>query len=110
MQLVEQTPPGLVTPIVAAQRLRLTGLIGAARGDEPAAVESVLVDAIEALASYGEVPDRARTEADLARWLIDQGRADEAEPWLASAAETMTELGATAWLAELPVASTAPLR
>ena len=47
------------------------------------------------------VPDRARTQEALARWLIAQGRADDAAPLLAEARATYEKLGAARWLQRL---------
>ena len=102
MELVDRTPSGLITPIIAAQHRRLSGMLGIARGAEPAVIETALTEAVAALEAYGAVPDRALTEATLGRWLIEQGRPDDADRWLVSARATMTELGAHAWLSALP--------
>jgi len=47
------------------------------------------------------VPDRARTQEALARWLVAQGRAEDAAPLLAEARATYEKLGAAQWLLRL---------
>ncbi len=88
-------------PYLDAHRLRLTALIGAARGDNPAEVEADLRAGIAGLASFGAVGDAARAEEELARWLVSQGRADEALPLLARVRATYQEIGALGWLAQM---------
>jgi tetratricopeptide (TPR) repeat protein len=95
---VSDAPPGLVTPYLHAQLLRLRGLLGFARA-ESASGEADLRAAIAALGEFGAVPDRARTEIALAEQLLHDGRVADAQPLLASARATFADLGATAWLA-----------
>jgi hypothetical protein len=89
---------GLLSPGLAAQMLRLEGLLKQARGGDP---ERELRQAVVALGDFGLVPDLARTQHVLAGWLVDQGRTEEAAPFAAAARATYERLGATAWLAEL---------
>ena len=77
------------------------GLIGAARGDDPATVETDLRAGIAGLTAFGAIGDAARAEEELARWLISQDRADEAEPLLAHVRATYEEIGALGWLAQM---------
>jgi hypothetical protein len=91
----------LLTPALAAHLPRLRGLLGAARGDDPRQVEADLRQGAEAMAAYGAAPYAARAQHALGQWLVDQGRADHAEPWLELARVTYEQLGATAWLREL---------
>ncbi len=95
---VVDSPPGLITPALSSQLLRLRGLIGVARGNDAAATEADLRAAVDALEEYGAVPVRARTQEALGRWLLSQGRTAEAEEQLARARHTYAELKATAWL------------
>jgi len=84
-----------------AERRRLAAAVAAADPEsDPAVVESELTAAITVLDAWGAVPTRARAEATLGCWLRSHGRDDEAQPLLASARQTFTELEATAWLAE----------
>lgn len=84
-----------------AQRLRLQGLIRAARGDDPDVIEGDLRAGIAGLTTFGAVGDAARAEEELARWLVSQGRADEAEPLLAHVRATYEQIGARGWVAQL---------
>jgi class 3 adenylate cyclase/tetratricopeptide (TPR) repeat protein len=101
MEPVTGAAPGVVSPHVAAHRDRLRGLVGAARGDDPAAVEADLRAGVEGLAAFGAVADAARAEEELARWLIGQDRAEEAEPLLAHVRATYERIGARGWLARM---------
>jgi hypothetical protein len=98
---VESAAPGLVSAAVSASYHRLRGLTAALRGDEPEAVESALRAGIDALADFGAVGLRAQAEEELARWLAEQDRVDEAEPLVEHARRTYVEIGAAGWLARL---------
>jgi class 3 adenylate cyclase/tetratricopeptide (TPR) repeat protein len=90
--------------LLAAQLPRLRGTIEALDPEssaDPAAIEADLLDAIGALDRLGLVPDRARAQAALGRWLLGQGRRVDAEPHLAAARQTYVDLGANAWLRDL---------
>ena len=104
LSCVADVPPPRLNPMLAAQLPRLRGTIEAldpGSSAEPGAIETGLRDAIAALDALGVVPDRARAQATLGRWLVEQGRRAEAEPELAAARTTFTELRATAWLRDL---------
>jgi class 3 adenylate cyclase len=101
LEPVTTAPSGIVPPGVAAQLPRLRGLVAAARGGDPSDVETELRAGVTALERFGNVGQRARAEAELGRWLVGQGRADEAEQLLERARETFTEIGATGWLRQL---------
>ena len=101
LQPVEAAPSGRISPAVRAQWLRLRGLVGAARGDDPSTVEADLRAGIEALDAFGAIGERARAQEELARWLIGQDRALDAEPLLAAARATYNEVGAAGWLQKL---------
>ena len=92
---------GVVAPAVAAQFLRLRGLVGAARGDAPAEVERDLRTGAAALTDFGAGGLAARATEDLGRWLLTQGRDSEAEVELQQARATYLRIGANGWLAEL---------
>jgi hypothetical protein len=70
-------------------------------GDDPELVEADLRAGIASLGAFGAVGERARTEEELARWLVGQGRGQEAAPLLDSARSTYRDIGATGWLARL---------
>jgi hypothetical protein len=94
-------PSTVLPPYLDAQRLRLRGLVRAARGDDPDGTEADLRDGVTALTTFGAVVDAVRAEEELARWLVSRGRAEEAEPLLASVRATYKEIGARGWLARL---------
>lgn len=90
----------LRTPLaITAHRARFAGLV--ARGTDPEAAEQPLRSAVDLFRTWGSPHYRARAEAELGRLLESQGRTTDAAPLLDSARATLTELGATAWLAEL---------
>jgi tetratricopeptide (TPR) repeat protein len=98
---VQTASPGIVSPAVAAHLLNLRGLVRAARGDEPAEVESDLRSGVKALTAFGALGWASRAEDDLGRWLVGQGRMDEAAPVFAHVRETYEAIGAAGWLARL---------
>jgi hypothetical protein len=106
---VASAPTTQVSPALGAQLLRLTGRVGAARGDDPASVEDPFRRGIAALDAFGAVGERACAQEELARWLVDQGRPDEAEPLLAAARSTYADIGALGWLARLDAFTGAPV-
>jgi hypothetical protein len=105
---VTNAQPGRVSPAVAAQWHRLRGLVAATRGDDPLQVEAELRAGIDALDTFGAVGYRAQTQEELARWLVDQGRPDEAKPLFDAARETYIAIGAVGWLARLDAVRSQP--
>jgi tetratricopeptide (TPR) repeat protein len=101
LEPVAAAPSGRLAPAVVAQWLRLRGLVGAARGDEPSTVEADLRAGVEALGAFGAVGERARAQEELARWLVEQDRAVDAAPLVVAARETYAEIGAGGWLSRL---------
>jgi tetratricopeptide (TPR) repeat protein len=95
------TTRAALPPYLDAQRLSLSGLIGATRGDDPGTVEADLRAGAAGLAAFGAVGDAARAEVELARWLIAQDRAAEAVPLLGHARATYDQIGALGWLAQM---------
>ncbi len=98
---VVTAPAGIVSPGVRAHWMRLRGLFGALRGDDPEAIEADLRAGIAELDAYGAVGYRARAQEELGRWLSSQGRGTEAVPLLEAARATYEEIGAAGWLARL---------
>jgi hypothetical protein len=112
---VENAPPGRRSPAVAAQWHRLRGLVSAARGDDSEFAETEMRTGITALGAFGAVGYRAQAQEELARWLVDQNRPDDARPLIDAARTTYTDIGATGWLAKLDAwnsstRKTAPVR
>ncbi|HET7173829.1 MAG TPA: adenylate/guanylate cyclase domain-containing protein [Nocardioidaceae bacterium] len=98
---VADAPPGVRNPALEAHLHALRGALGAARGEPAAAVEADLLAAIAGFESYDAPPYRGRAHEDLARWLVAQGRAPEAEAHVAAAREIYQALNASAWLMRL---------
>jgi hypothetical protein len=109
LALVANAPTTQVSPALAAQVLRLTGRVGAGRGDDPVSVEDHFRRGISALDAFGAIGERAVAQEELGRWLVDQGRPDDAEPLLAAARSTYVEVGALGWLARLDAFAGAPV-
>ena len=65
------------------------------------AVEAALRDGVDALAAFGAVGFHAQAQEELGRWLVTQGRADEARSLLATARATYADIGAAGWLTRL---------
>jgi len=112
---VENAPPGRRSPAVAAQWHRLRGLVSAARGDDSEFAETEMRTGISALGAFGAVGYRAQAQEELARWLVDQNRPDDAQPLIDAARTTYADIGATGWLAKLDAwnsstRKTAPVR
>jgi hypothetical protein len=107
--IIEQTPPGRVTPFLRALGTRVSARRAALEGDGATA------DAGFAAAArlYGDLPvvfDRAVVLLEHAEWLAGEGRLDEAEPLAAEAREIFERLRAKPYLERLdrlPVAATA---
>lgn len=98
---VASAPAVLLPPLLAALLASLRGLVGARRGDDPAAVESDLRAGVAGLDTFGAVGLAARAKQDLARWLVARGRGDEATDLLEQARATYGEIGALGWLTQL---------
>jgi class 3 adenylate cyclase/tetratricopeptide (TPR) repeat protein len=83
-------------PALAAQLPRLRATLAIREGGAEAdggGVERDLREAIGLLEAYGAVPDRARAQLELGRWLAAHGRNDEGAALLAEATETFSRLG-----------------
>jgi tetratricopeptide (TPR) repeat protein len=96
--LLADRPPGHVPPYLRAQLDRGRALLNAAEGHHET-VETDLTAAIEAFANLGYPYWHAVAQTDLAAWLIDQHRYDEAIPLLEQAIATLTPLRAAPALA-----------
>ena len=101
LEPVTTASAGIVSAAVAAHSRRLLGLVGALRGDDAGQVEADLRAGVVALADFGAVAESARAEEDLARWLIGQGRTQEAQPHIEHARAVYQDIGATGWLRTL---------
>ncbi len=96
----------LAEPFLGARRRMLTdcvvhrlrGLLALARGEDP---EADLREAEAALVAYGAPYLLARTRLELGRWLVGQGRGEEATVMLVQAWETLVALGAAPSVVEV---------
>jgi class 3 adenylate cyclase/tetratricopeptide (TPR) repeat protein len=108
LALVQDAPPDQVTPVLAAQLLRLRGTTAASAAARNAAAdragagaEADLRAAIVGLGDLGAVPYLACAQAALGGWLQVRERHDDAAPLLESARRTFEALRARRWLARL---------
>ena len=93
VRLLADSPPGLIPPYLQAQLARGRALLRQAEGDDEA-VEGDLRDGIARFTTLQYPYWLAVTQTDLASWLLDQDRRDEAQPLLDAAIATFTELRA----------------
>ncbi len=102
-ELVERvaSEPGTLSVALRAYLAVFRGMLGARSGAEPTEVQQNLETGIAELGAYGAVPDKARAQEELGRWLLAQGRGAEGRQQLELARETYSRLGATAWVARL---------
>jgi class 3 adenylate cyclase/tetratricopeptide (TPR) repeat protein len=101
---VSEAPPGRLNPLLTAELARLRATVEVAdpaSTADPADIERTLLESIGALNELGAVPDRARAQATLGRWLTDRGRSTDAKAHLDAARATFSDLRAHAWLREL---------
>ena len=98
LEPVTTASEGIISAAVAAQFRYLLGSVGALRGDDPGQVEADLRAGTVALADFGAVGASARAEEELARWLIGQGRTQEAQPHIEHARAVYQDMGAVGWL------------
>ena len=98
---VREAPPGIVSTAVAAHLCHLSGLLGAAAGDDPVTVEADLRAGADGLTAFGAVGLAARAREDLGRWLAAQARPADAAVELAQVRATYGALGADGWAAQL---------
>jgi class 3 adenylate cyclase/tetratricopeptide (TPR) repeat protein len=96
----EGLPPSAHTRAVDSQLHRIRANAAAARGDGVGAAEAFGL-ALAAARNLGFSPNLAPILHDYARWLIEDGRPDDAAPLLAEARELFAQMGATVWLQRL---------
>lgn len=101
LEPVESARPGRVSPAVAGQWHRLRGLVAAARGDAADAVEAELRTGIALLGDFGATGYRAQAQEELARWLVEQRRPEDAQPLVDAVRATYSDIGAPGWLSAL---------
>jgi hypothetical protein len=95
--------PGQRTPFLRAIQAEFQARLGALLGDRD--VEAQFA-AAQALYHDLQSPfDTARVELHHSEWLLAQGRADQAQPLLATARETFERLQAEPWLERLDTAA-----
>jgi tetratricopeptide (TPR) repeat protein len=98
---VETAPDGSLSPAVVAQQRRLRGLVGAARGDDAATVETDLREGVRLLGDFGWLTALGPAQEELGRWLAEQGRTEESIEMLAAARATYEQISAPGWIAHL---------
>ena len=106
MARCNELPPAERTQFLEAQLGRLGARLASRRND-PERAEAGLKAAAALFRELGMPFWLAVGELEHGEWLVAQGRADEAEPLLAEAAEIFERLEATPWLERLENAQTA---
>jgi class 3 adenylate cyclase/tetratricopeptide (TPR) repeat protein len=109
LALLDSRPPGLIPPYLRAQLARGRALVNAAENNNDTVNDDLHV-AIETFEKLGYPYWLAVTHTDLAAWLIDQGRGEEATPLLEHAIDTLTGLRATPALDRAEQLAAAPAR
>jgi tetratricopeptide (TPR) repeat protein len=99
---IDALRPGELSAYLDAQRSHFRARVAAARGRDRE-VEPAFKSAERLFRGYGVVFWLAVAQAEHGTWLVEQGRAVDAEPLLAEARETFERLGATPYLERLPV-------
>ena len=94
LALLDTRPPGLIPPYLRAQLARGHALVNAAENNHDTVNDDLRV-AIGSFEKLGYPYWLAVTQTDLAAWLIDQSRGEEATPLLEDAIDTLTALRAT---------------
>jgi tetratricopeptide (TPR) repeat protein len=89
--------PGVLTPFLHANSVRLRARFDAARSDH-AQVDERFRSAAAICREFGLTFYLAVTQLEHAGWLITQSRSDEAQPLLNEARQTFEQLQATPWL------------
>jgi class 3 adenylate cyclase/predicted ATPase len=93
-------PPSAHTRLLDAQLNRIRGIAAAARGDGEAAAEALAL-ALAAARNLGFAAELAPVLYDYGRWLVEDGRPEDAAPLLAEARGLFERMGATVWLDRL---------
>jgi class 3 adenylate cyclase len=101
LAVIDEQPPGLVGAGLRAHRLRFAALLAIRGGGAGADPEQSFRQAIAEFERWGSSLHAARCRAELAGWLDDQGRADEAATLRQEALVVLQAAGANGWLAEL---------
>ncbi len=96
--LLADLPRGFVPPLLRAELARAQALLASARGESDG-VENGLRAATDGLAALDYPYWLARAQVDLAAWLIENGRRDEAVPLIDEATAALQRLGAEPLLA-----------
>jgi tetratricopeptide (TPR) repeat protein len=101
LRIVEDSPPGLRPPYLAALAQRFRARLV---GDAPEA-DRLFAASAAGFSAMGVVFEGAVVQLEHAEWLSRIGRPDEAEQLLARARETFDRLGAAPWLERARAAS-----
>jgi class 3 adenylate cyclase/tetratricopeptide (TPR) repeat protein len=98
LDVVEQAPPGLISPLVRAHQFRLRALVTRGEGAPVDAVDADLVAAAEAFREFGAPYYLARTLLDHVQLLGASGDSERAAPLLGEARELFQTLDAVPWM------------
>ena len=96
--LYDTVPPAALTRFLRAQGGRVRALRAHHVGGDENAAADAFAEALAAARSLGRAGQLAPVLADYGAWLVECGRADEAEPLLDEAQELFEHMGARRWL------------
>ena len=97
LDLIRQARPGVVTPLLRAQAARFGARLSAIRGNHDS-VEAGFVAAIEGFRDVGVLFELGVTLVELAEWLAERGRPEEAHGFGLESRSLFEQLGARPWL------------
>ena len=107
LAIPQSLEPGELTPFLQASAARLRARLDAARGSHDG-IDDRFRAATALFREFGIAFYQAVTQLEHGEWLIGKGRADEADPLLTEAAETMERLQATPWLERVQALTATP--
>ena len=97
LDLIRQARPGVVTPLLRAQAARFGARLSAIRGNHDS-VEAGFVAAIEGFREVGVLFELGVTLVELAEWLAERGRPEEAHGFGLESRSLFEQLEARPWL------------
>jgi class 3 adenylate cyclase/tetratricopeptide (TPR) repeat protein len=107
LETIEALPPGILAPSLRAHAARYRARFAAQDGDA-AKAKRRFAAAAAVFREYGMPYWLAVTLTEHGEWLVDEGRASDAEPMLTEALETFERLEAKPWLDRVDAALVGP--
>ncbi|MDP9226467.1 MAG: hypothetical protein M3P18_22040, partial [Actinomycetota bacterium] len=97
LSIPESLDPGELTPFLQGHSARLRARLDAARGNDEQ-VDKSFRTAAGLFSEFGLTFYLAVTQLEYAEWLMERGRAEDAQPLLTQAQQTFDQLRATPWI------------